>query len=482
MGNEYHNIYDNKNFASLINENGVVNSDICIKPSKTETKFDKIENVTKINGNLYIDSDELMNLGSIKFISGNLSISKGINFKSLENLQIIDGNAILRYSSIESLGNIEYVGGKLSLRDTPIKDLGKLKFIGQDLYLPQRIKGVSTKKIEVKGNIRYWNDKGSSSITKLNESKSWGVNNNLFFSEIHEYELKNKKRFLSGEFLIKKCFTPAELNTYISENFVEFHEFIDKKLDILYNGKYSFFEAIFNEKKTINSLNNEFPKIKIDKRKSIDYGQNNKLANEIIKANMTNPPFNKYLNIINEFKVDYEYYGYTSKYILKYKSHKLALSEFTGLNKNSFIYFIENSLLEIFSVFILGNQNEFRFSKGLPMIGEGWISETELFQNLKKHFNKLTVKQHASPKWLGRQHIDIWFPKFNIGIEFQGKQHFEPIEYFGGEEAFKKNQERDERKKKLFKENNSILIEVTHGYDLKKIIIEIEHISTTANK
>ena len=57
MGNEYHNIYSIKNLASLINENGVVNSDICIKPSKTETKFDKIEKVTKINGNLYIDTD-----------------------------------------------------------------------------------------------------------------------------------------------------------------------------------------------------------------------------------------------------------------------------------------------------------------------------------------------------------------------------------------------------------------------------------------
>jgi hypothetical protein len=165
---------------------------------------------------------------------------------------------------------------------------------------------------------------------------------------------------------------------------------------------------------------------------------------------------------------------------LKYNSHKLGLSEYTGEEKGSFIYFIENSLLEIFSIFIYGNQDEFRISKGLPKIGEGWISETELFQKIKNHFNLENVKQHGKPRWLGRQHVDIWIPKYRIGIEFQGKQHYEPIEYFGGEDAFKKNQERDLRKKDLFEKNKAHLIEVTHGYDLESLIKKMENIITSA--
>lgn len=35
---------------------------------------------------------------------------------------------------------------------------------------------------------------------------------------------------------------------------------------------------------------------------------------------------------------------------------------------------------------------------------------------------------------------------FNIAIECQGKQHFEPIDFFGGEENFLKQKERDKEK------------------------------------
>ena len=31
---------------------------------------------------------------------------------------------------------------------------------------------------------------------------------------------------------------------------------------------------------------------------------------------------------------------------------------------------------------------------------------------------------------------DFYIPNNNVVIEFQGKQHFEPIEYFGGKEYF----------------------------------------------
>ena len=46
-----------------------------------------------------------------------------------------------------------------------------------------------------------------------------------------------------------------------------------------------------------------------------------------------------------------------------------------------------------------------------------------------------------------------------------------PIEFFGGEDAFKKTKERDAKKKRLCKENNCILIEVRPGYK-KDILIE----------
>lgn len=119
-------------------------------------------------------------------------------------------------------------------------------------------------------------------------------------------------------------------------------------------------------------------------------------------------------------------------------------------------------------------ENAVRENKGLPRIGEGWISETTLYYELKNYFKNTDVEHHGQPPWLGLQHIDIWFPEFRIGVEYQGIQHDRPVEYFGGEQGFKNSMERDLRKKRLFKENDSILIEVRPNYDLKELIDQIE--------
>jgi hypothetical protein len=52
-------------------------------------------------------------------------------------------------------------------------------------------------------------------------------------------------------------------------------------------------------------------------------------------------------------------------------------------------------------------------------------------------------------KWLGRQSLDFYLPDYNVGIECQGKQHFFPVDYFGGDKEFKNTLERDKRKKAL---------------------------------
>ena len=115
-------------------------------------------------------------------------------------------------------------------------------------------------------------------------------------------------------------------------------------------------------------------------------------------------------------------------------------------------------------------ENNMREIMGLPKIGEGWISETELFFSLKNAYPETQVIQHGRPPWLGRQHLDIWFPRWKIAVEYHGKQHFEPVDFFGGEEAYIKNVERDERKKGLCKENNVKLLVVTSEHDHKLII------------
>lgn len=50
--------------------------------------------------------------------------------------------------------------------------------------------------------------------------------------------------------------------------------------------------------------------------------------------------------------------------------------------------------------------------------------------------------------------LDIYLPKYNAAIECHGLQHFEPIDYFGGEDSLKLVQDRDKHKHDLCKSNN----------------------------
>lgn len=127
-------------------------------------------------------------------------------------------------------------------------------------------------------------------------------------------------------------------------------------------------------------------------------------------------------------------------------------------------------------------ENSVRDDMGVPRIGEGWVEETMLFYRVKESFPRLKPVQHGHPVWLGQQHLDVWIPSLNLGIEFHGEQHFKPVAYFGGEDAFLAGQERDQRKERLCRENGCHLIAITHGYDWDAVRSQIEQRMVSAPK
>jgi hypothetical protein len=107
-------------------------------------------------------------------------------------------------------------------------------------------------------------------------------------------------------------------------------------------------------------------------------------------------------------------------------------------------------------------ENRVRQNHNIALVGEGWISETELFYRVKQLLPNCEVIHHGKPLWLGRQHLDIWIPSLDIAIEYQGAQHFKAVDFFGGEESFKRNIERDSRKKQLCIDNRIHLVEIRY--------------------
>lgn len=471
VGLDYYQDYCIETFESLqsrLDSKGYLQQDVRLRGD-----FTSLGGLKKIYGHLNLDNDILNDLGELNYVKSDIWIhNKNSKLNSLCKLERVGGSLLINGSNITDLGELKRVGGKVNLRDTNITDLGKLEYVGGDLYLPKRLEGLSLEGIEVKGKIRFWNDKKESKVELLNEQHK--TETELFFSDIHNQELKQKKRVLDGKFLTNKCFKISEYNGYIIDNYSEFISFVDLEIDKLYEGNYSFYKSLFGEIKSTKEINNEFPKVKVDKRKSDYFNKLKKTSNSIILKEKNKYPFTKYIEPLNNLKNDEDWNRGVSSCWLRYDEHKLGFGSYSGDKEGSFIYFVENKLLETFSVFVDILQNRFRVSKGIPKIGEGWVSETELFYKIKEYFSKVEVKQHGRTKWLGKQHIDIWIPKYRIGIEYQGEQHQKPIEFFGGEDGFIKNKERDERKKRLFKENNSSLVEVFPNYNFDEVVLEIE--------
>lgn len=113
-------------------------------------------------------------------------------------------------------------------------------------------------------------------------------------------------------------------------------------------------------------------------------------------------------------------------------------------------------------------ENVTREEFGFRKIGEGNVSETILTKIVKRIFPSYEVIRHHRPNWLEGLELDIFLPKLSIGIEYQGQQHYHPVEAWGGKEALKDLKKRDKRKKEICDQNGIDLIEVDYTEPLQE--------------
>ena len=92
-----------------------------------------------------------------------------------------------------------------------------------------------------------------------------------------------------------------------------------------------------------------------------------------------------------------------------------------------------------------------------------WKHELSLFHAVRNRYPD-TLYQYR-PDWLGRQSLDLYIPSLRPAIEYQGVQHYLPVEFFGGEEALTQRQDLDRVKKELCTANSVRLIEWPYSVD-----------------
>ena len=103
---------------------------------------------------------------------------------------------------------------------------------------------------------------------------------------------------------------------------------------------------------------------------------------------------------------------------------------------------------------------------GCPKCKES-LGEKNISNILKKYdiqFKKQKTFKDCKHKCKLR--FDFYLPDINTCIEYDGKQHFEAIEYFGGEKQLKEQQIKDSIKNEYCKNNNITLLRISYKEDL----------------
>ena len=106
--------------------------------------------------------------------------------------------------------------------------------------------------------------------------------------------------------------------------------------------------------------------------------------------------------------------------------------------------------------------NSFLNGKGCPKCnmssGEtrilGFLEELKIDYKPQKKFEECKDKQELP--------FDFYLPEHNLCIEFDGKQHYKPVDFFGGDKKFKDRKRKDKIKTKFCKDNNIELLRIPY--------------------
>ena len=116
-----------------------------------------------------------------------------------------------------------------------------------------------------------------------------------------------------------------------------------------------------------------------------------------------------------------------------------------------------------------GNRNPFLTSRKCESYVKKYLTENNMAFSEQKKFPDLFGLG------CGQLSYDFAIPnnKYKlILIEYNGAQHYKPVDYFGGEERFKKQKEHDKRKRDYAKKHGYKLITVKYTYDTYESIAE----------
>lgn len=157
------------------------------------------------------------------------------------------------------------------------------------------------------------------------------------------------------------------------------------------------------------------------------------------------------------------------EYRARTKSDRVSSVEFLRrameVHGEKFQYNLEEYLRYDFKItMICPKQHEFkqspeahvRLKQGCPFCKES--KGESLIQELLRKHNIDFVREYILPETKYTFRYDFFLPTCNLLIEFHGGQHYQAVDFFGGEEAFQATRRRDLLKKVLAKETGRKIV------------------------
>lgn len=99
-----------------------------------------------------------------------------------------------------------------------------------------------------------------------------------------------------------------------------------------------------------------------------------------------------------------------------------------------------------------------------------WKREYEMYSLIKMFYPDVVFQYRSA--WLERQSLDAYVPSIKVGFEYQGQQHYESVEFFGGQEALEHRAENDALKKKKCKQNGVALVEWVYTEQINAAVLQ----------
>lgn len=88
---------------------------------------------------------------------------------------------------------------------------------------------------------------------------------------------------------------------------------------------------------------------------------------------------------------------------------------------------------------------------------------------IQEHIEFIPQYKFKDCKDVSQLSFDFYIPSKNLYIEYDGIQHIQPVEFFGGEEGFKITKKHDEIKNDFCLKNNINLLRIPYNRDIEKI-------------